>query len=515
MADVRYSSEGLATKTVKGSAYSIAASAATLVLGFGRSVLMARLLVPEDFGVVAFALTFLRFTGPLRNFGLDLALIHRQTDDESSLEDELAAHFSLRLILTGLFVAVLLVVALVLRYAYPQKPLLVPVLLGLTIGEVATAVGATPTTYLCKAMRFKELAFLRVLTSVSMTVVGPLMAWLGWGVWALVGEYISGVIVATLVVWIVVRPWHPEMKFDKKLFAWYLNYGKFVFTTLGLERVLDEFDDFWIGTRSGSLALGYYSKAYELALYPRRVISEPIANVVLPVFAKLQDNRLQLSQAYFRFSSLVTRVAFLLAGPFVLAANEFVHFFLGAKWMPMVATFSLMVVYVLLDPLLIVGANLVQAVGRPDFWTRARLIQGVFFVPAVIIGNWAWGINGVALATDIGLLIGLILLFSRNRELVDVSFKRMFGLPTLALLLGSGMSLYLSSIWAFDNQLANAAFKVIICVSVYSLILLMTEFKDYTHYVSMIWDLLTGRSDLQRSVAGSDDRSVCGPTNVV
>jgi len=278
-----------------------------------------------------------------------------------------------------------------------------------------------------------------------------------------------------------------------------------VFTTLSLERVLDEFDDFWIGTKSGPLALGYYSKAYELALYPRRVISEPIANVVLPVFARLQSDRLQLSRAYFRFSSLVARVAFLFAGPFVLVANEFVRLFLGDRWVPMVATFLLMVVYVLLDPLLIVGAKLAQAVGRPDFWTRSRLIQSVFFVPAVIIGHRIWGINGVAIATDIGMLIGLVMLFSQNRELVDVSFKRMFGFPILALLLGGGVSFYLSSIWAFDSQLAGAVFKILVCVCVYLLVLLVTEFKDYKVYVAMIWNLLNVRKDTRKSMAGRNE----------
>jgi len=503
--DTQASYDGLAAQTVRGSVYSIAASGVTLLLGFGRSVLMARLLVPEDFGVVAFALTFLNFTAPLRDFGLDQALIHRQTGEASSLDDELAVHFTLRLILTGLFVSVLLIVALVLRRFYPQKPLLVPVLLALTIGEVAAALGATPTTYLRREMRFGDLAVLRVLTSTSMTIVGPLMAWQGWGVWALVGERISGVIVATLVVWVVMRPWRPAIRFDKGLATWYVNYGKFVFTTLSLERVLDEFDDFWIGTKSGPLALGYYSKAYELALYPRRVISEPIANVVLPVFARLQSDRLQLSRAYFRFSSLVARVAFLFAGPFVLVANEFVRLFLGDRWVPMVATFLLMVVYVLLDPLLIVGAKLAQAVGRPDFWTRSRLIQSVFFVPAVIIGHRIWGINGVAIATDIGMLIGLVMLFSQNRELVDVSFKRMFGFPILALLLGGGVSFYLSSIWAFDSQLAGAVFKILVCVCVYLLVLLVTEFKDYKVYVAMIWNLLNVRKDTRKSIAGQNE----------
>ena len=98
MPEIQSEREGLATQTVKGSVYSIGASAITMVLGFGRSVLMARLLTPEDFGVAAFALVFLNFTTPLRDFGLDQALIHRKPDKDFTLNEALAVHFTLRLI---------------------------------------------------------------------------------------------------------------------------------------------------------------------------------------------------------------------------------------------------------------------------------------------------------------------------------------------------------------------------------------------------------------------------------
>jgi O-antigen/teichoic acid export membrane protein len=165
------SQESLTVKTVKGSAYTITASAATLVLGLGRSILMARLLVPDDFGLVALAMTFLHLTTPLRDFGFDYALVHRKADDTSP-DEFLSVHFSLRLVQICLFVLLLLVAAPVLYCFYPQKPLLVPVLLGLTLGEIAVALGSTQLAYLRKEMRFMELSVLQVLTSLTMTVVG-------------------------------------------------------------------------------------------------------------------------------------------------------------------------------------------------------------------------------------------------------------------------------------------------------------------------------------------------------
>jgi len=491
LAKTQSRSEGLAVKTVKGSAYSIGTSAVTMVLGFGRSVLMARLLTPEDFGVVAFAMTFLSFTAPLRNFGLDQALIHHKFEESSSLGEALAVHFFLRLVLISFFVLLLLAAMPVLRYFYPQKTMLVPVLLTLTVGDVAIALGSTPTAYLRKEMRFKELSVLQLLTSLSMTVIGPLMAWQGWGVWAIVAERISGVIVAAVVVWVVIRPWRFRLGLDMEKVRWYLGYGRFIFATLSFGKALEEFDDFWIGTTLGNLALGYYSKAYEIALYPRRVISDPLTAVVFPLFAKLQDNRLQLSKAYFRFSSLVTRISFLLGGVLVLGASDFVYLILGEMWMPMVITFQLMIFYVLLDPLVMIGASLAQAVGHPGFWTRTRVVQVGFFVPAVILGSRFWQINGVALATDLALLLGLVLLFLQNRHLVDISLRRLFGFPTLALLLGAGISWQISPNSVWGSQAIGGILKVLAFVFVYLMVLLLTECRTYANYARKILRLLT------------------------
>lgn len=504
MVGERIEPDRLASETVRGSAYTVGASAVTMVLGFSRSILMARLLAPEDFGVAAFAMAFLNFTVPLRDFGLDQALIHRKPDEATPLDDVLAVHFSLRLCLTGLFILLLLAATPLLRHFYPQRTMLVPVLLVLALGAVARAVGATPTGYLQKEMQFKELALLQLVTSLSMTVIGPLMAWQGYGVWAIVGEYVSGVTVATVVVWLFIRPWDPRFDFNRASVKWYLNYGKFVFSTNSLGMTLQEFDDFWVGTSLGSLALGYYSKSYELALYPRRVIGDPLTRVVLPLFAKLQDSRVQLSKAYFRFSSLVTRVGFLLAGVMVLGANVFVYFILGEKWVPMVTTFQLMIPYVLLDPLLMIGASLAQAVGHPDFWTRARVTQVVFFVPAVVLSSRFWGINGVALATDAALVVGLALLSTQNRRLVDVSLKRVLGAPALGLSFGLALG---SSVLRFsigggllvDGLLAILAFSI-----TYSATLMIAEFNEYEHYAKMTWRLLTRQTTLSESIVNSD-----------
>jgi O-antigen/teichoic acid export membrane protein len=366
---------------------------------------------------------------------------------------------------------------------------LIPVLLALTAGKLVGALGATPTTYLRKEMRFKELALLHVLTSLSMTLVGPLMAWRGWGVWAIVGEQISGVATPALLVWTVIRPWSPQWTFDWGWAKWYLNFGKFIVTTQALGTVISEFDDFWVGTILGSRPLGYYSKAYEFANYPRRVIREPVVQVLFPAFAKVQDDPLRLSKAYYRASSLIVRAGFLLGGILVLGAREFVVVFLTPKWIPMAVTFQLMVLYVLLAPLRTISGDLATAVGRPEFYTRTRVFEGAISIPLVILGARLWGIQGVAVAVDVVLLVGLAVILYQIRCLVRVSFLRMLLYPTLAVGAGLLLGWRVSGIMS-GTPLAQLTVKTLGLGITYSLILLLLEGRDYIAYAELFVRLL-------------------------
>jgi O-antigen/teichoic acid export membrane protein len=356
---------------------------------------------------------------------------------------------------------------------------------------------STPKSYLRKEMRFKEIALLDILASLSMTVIGPLMAWRGLGVWALVGEQVSGVIAITLVIWAFMRPWKPQWRLDRSLIRWYLNYGKFIVTTQTLKKVIDEFDDFWVGTALGANALGFYSRAYTFASYPRRVVSQPVTQVLFSAFAKVQDDRLRLSKAYYRASSLIVRAGFLLGGVFVLGAREFVLIFLTDQWLPMVLAFQLMVVFILLDPLRAVSSDLVNAVGHPEFYTRAQVAQCLLSIPLVLLGAGRWGIEGVAIAVDIVLVLGLFVILYQIRSIVRISFVRMLGCPLLALGIASLLG-WLASGWLHGSVALHLAVKTAVFGGTYAIILLLIEGKEYLSYTRLIAEMLPGPPGYRR-----------------
>ncbi len=427
--------QGLARRAVRGSLWVTLGSTVTITLGFIRSVLLARFLLPEHFGTVALAMVFVVLGNRLRSLGLTNALLHKQEDAGPYYTTMVTLHILLVGVSTLVYAALVPLVAM----AYPARPLLAPVMWALLSITALNSLNQVQEALLRLHLRFERLAVMNVAGALAMFLVAPYLAWRGWGVWSLVAQEASGILVRTVFLWGLWRPGRVRLGVDREAARWFLRFGSANWLSANVNYVLERFDDFWVGTALGTTPLGFYNRAYEFARYPRRLLATSLVTVMTPVFARLQQEREALSKAFFRVMSLLVRVGLFSGGLIFLWTPEFVHYLLGAKWDPMIPTLQLMVVYMVLDPLLIVANNLLYAVGKPHVVARTRLLQLAFFVPAVLLGAWAWGINGVALAAAAMLLVGLVALYRPTRGEVTFSLWRMVGWPLAATVLGLGM----------------------------------------------------------------------------
>lgn len=479
-------SDAVVQKSVTGSAYSIGSSAITIVVGFVRSVLLARLLLPEHFGVFALALFFSELLARPRRFGFDDALVHRDARGE-----DMASHFALQTGTALFSLIIALGIVPLLRRLYPDQPLLAVVMVALVGLEIIKAVSSTPEVVLVKRLEFKRIAVLDVGSSVSALLIAGLLAWNGAGVWSLVGERASGIIFRFLGLWAYRRPWNITLKTNWNTIKWFLRFGWYNFLTANMNFLLDRFDDFWTGTFLGSTPLGFYSKAYEFAGYPRRVVGNPIISVFFPVFARLQYDRRRLSKAFFRVASLIVRTGFLFAGTLALVTPDFIHVLIGDKWLPMALTFQLMLVYTLLDPLQALTGRLITALGNPQSVTQAKLVQLLVFVPAVVVLAHFFGINGVAVAADLMLFLGLVMLLVRAKEYVDYSLWRMVGYPTVALSLALASGTIVHTMANVQRPVASLLLKAATTAIVYGAVLFLFERKQLLDAFRLVYGVLT------------------------
>lgn len=478
--------DGIALQTVGGSLYSVAASVVTLSLGFIRAVIMARLLLPEHFGVTTLALFYLNLASQLRAIGVDNALIHRKDPDD----DVLATYFTMRMGQVAVSVVLLLALIPLLGRLHSDLPLLPTVLLAYVGIGIVKGFNSVQTTILSKRMAFRQLAITDVISSITMTIVGPIMAWLGFGVWSIAAEMGSGMLSRAAAVWLVYRAWRPRLGWNGQLARWFWNYGSKIWVSTNVSFLLDRFDDWWIGTYLGSIPLGFYSRAYEFARYPRKAIANPVLSVFFPAFAHLQDDRQRLSRAFFRPTSLMVRAGALLSLILILIAPEFVELLLGERWLPMVFTFQLMIVYTLLDPLLVAASNLLAATGHPGMIARTRVIQALVFIPAVAILGPRLNIEGVAIAADLMVFVGAVLLFRHTRQVVDYSHRILWFWPVVGILLTAGLTVALTPLLQGYSLWAALALKMSFITVSYLGLLWITERRQLLTGWRMIWGLV-------------------------
>lgn len=421
---------GLAQRSLTSFTWTAFAGLVTLPVSFVQTVLLARLLPVEFFGLFGGLAALVSLSYPLAEFGLSAAVLHRapETQDE---DRAMAVFFTLRLLFSAVWAVVLLVPA-VLALTGLRRDVLVVLVLTTLVHRLAV----TGQLVLIRRVEHRRLAVIDILQTVLVFLISVTVAALTGSVWALT---VAPLIQAGLnwFVLAVYRPvWRPRLAWDPPAMRYFLGFGGRMVGGNFLAIALDYIDDLWTNLSLGDTALGLYSRAYRFANYPRSILAEPVNTVTTGMYAELKGERALLSRTFFRINALLVRSGFLLAGWLALIAPHFIVIFLGEKWLPMLVAFRLMLIYTLLDPIKLTVANVLFASGQPERATLARVVQFVTLIAGLFILGPRYGIAGVALAVDLMLVVGIVLLLVFARRHVDFSVLRLFAAPTLALAVG-------------------------------------------------------------------------------
>ena len=425
----------LAQRSITSISWNMVANVAKVVILFARTVILARLLPIETFGVYALAGSVVGLSIPLATFGLGGAFLHRtpETEDESHAA---GVHLTLKGVFTLLW-AVLVTAGALIFTDGAERTAIISLTLIFSVMEMAQ----TPRLILTRRVIHRRLALLDMLNAVFTTIIAIGLAWQGVTLWALLAtDFVTMCLtIGLLYLW---RPvWKPRFVWKAETVRYYLSFGSRNFLGNILLQALNRIDDLWAGLFLGRTPLGFYSRAYTFATYPRRILATPVNQVVTGTYAELKNDRVRLSKAFFRINALLIRSGFFLAGLLSLIAPEFIHLFLGDKWLPMLIPFRLMLIFTLLDPIKISVASMFLAVGKPEQIVRVRLIQLVVMVIGLFtLGRW-FGIVGVAVAVDVMLAAGIGLMLWLVRVYVDYSVIKLFAAPGIALAVGLALGL--------------------------------------------------------------------------
>lgn len=491
----------IAQRSVNSLGWTLFTSAILTVLGFGRSVLLARLLPIDVFGVYAFATSLISLTSPFATWTAGNAFLHRTPETQD--EDYAAAVlFTLKLILISIWASIIIIGTILFSTGQNRTALLV-----LTIISGLTQLTEVPRLILIRRIVHRRLAILELLDAFLSIFVALGLAWRGVTLWALLATNVVTLVLSIIVLFIWRPVWRPRLAWSTSVIRYYFSFGSKTLIATLITQALDRLDDLWTGSFLGTTALSFYSKSYTFATYPRKIAANPINSVAGGIYAELKTDRLRLSKAFFRVNALLVRSGFLLGGVLALIAPEFIRLLLGERWLPMLSIFRLMLLFTLFDPIKATVGQLFVAVGKPEQILKARFIQLCILVAGLFsLGLWL-DVSGVALAVDAMLVAGIIILLWQARMYVDFSVRRLIGIPFLALAVALLVGLLIGNCWGpnapdlWKGVVKGAAFLI-----VYGAILLTGEYRHLVKLFSFAWSLLTYRA-VKSDQAKGDCRS--------
>lgn len=382
-------SASLSSSATRGVLWTGAGQVLRQLVQVGTSLILVRLLVPEDFGLIGMAMFFVGIGQLLADFGMGAAIMHSRTNDRVIL----SSCFWLNVAVAAALAAAVLASAPGIAGFY-KRPDLVPIVATLSLNLLLSGLLVVPSALLTREMRFAVLARSQVLGSLVGAAAAIGMAWQGFGVWALVGQPLCGAI-ATLLACTLASHWYPRFEFSWIKVQPLARFSAALLGTNLVGYMNRNADSLLVGRVLGAGPLGHYSMAIQLMLYPLQQVSSVFVRVLIPTLVQLQEDLPRLRSAYLKAVACIALVTFPTMGGLFALADDFVHVVFGPNWTEMAPVLKVLAWVGMMQSIGTTVGTIYLGTGNPGIALRVTLIGA-----PVLIGGMAaglpWGILGVA-----------------------------------------------------------------------------------------------------------------------
>lgn len=405
---------GLAVK--KGVAWGFTARGVTILVNLAASVVLARLLQPEDFGIFGLAMIFIGIASRFGNLGFGLALIQKKELRDEHVSSIFVVHLLLFTLIAGIIVSVAPFVG-----AYFDSSLVGRALRAMAWIFIAHAFSSIARVILQRRMDFKSPALSNIVDHVAGTVISITLAWFGYGVWSLVYGHIGGSLLSTLVLMVRAR-WRPVFRYNHAAMRELFSFGINIFVKNLLIYGSDKVDYFIIGKQLGPAALGFYEKAFNIMDLGIKELSTKIgAGVLFPALSRIQDDQERLRSAYRKIILSLTLICFPFFFGLFLVAPSAIYVLFGEKWMASVVPLQILCLAGLFRTHLHVTGTVINAMGRVAPEVRIRAVAFILLTMGCLIGS-VWGIVAVAVAVTATTAILMVMMVSYLKRLTGLSW---------------------------------------------------------------------------------------------
>lgn len=454
-------SSDLKKKTVSGVLWSLAGQFSVQGIQFLVSVVLARLLSPDDYGMIGMLAIFLAISQVFIDGGFSSALIQRKNCDDTTYSTVFYINVGISLVCYGILFAAAPFIA-----DFYGQPILKDIARVSSLSLIIGALSATNTVQLTKRIDFKTQSKINVVSAILSGVTGIALAYSGFGVWALVAQSVSLALFKLVLTVFCVR-WFPSLVFSRKIFKELFSFGsKLVLASL-ISSIYTNIRSLIIGKKFTPADLGQYTTANKFATMAGSSLSGVLYNVSFPVLSKVQDDDAVLLDAYKRFLSVSAFTIFPLMMLLAGIAEPLIRFLVTDKWLECVPFLQILCFGWMYDCLTRINLNLLYVKGRSDLVLRLEIVKKTIAFTILFVSCFM-GIIGICVGAAVYNFIAFFCNTYYTKRLLSYGFKEQFiqTLPYLALSL-----LVLAIAAAISMTPIAPAYSIIlstlVCASVY------------------------------------------------
>lgn len=431
------------------------------IVAFVVSIVLARILAPEDYGTIALITVFTTIMQVLVDSGLGNSLIQKKDADDIDFSTVFYTNIVFCLIL---YVIIFFTAPLIAKFYSNDSLIALTRVLGLTI--VISGVKNVQQAYVSRNLIFKKFFFATLCGTIGAAIVGITMALNGFGVWALVAQQLFNLTVDTIILWITVK-WRPKKVFSferlKKLFS----YGWKLLASSVIDTVYNNIRQLLIGRLYSSSDLAYYNRGKQFPDLIVNNVNTSIDSVLLPTMSNVQDDKQKIRE----MTRKSIRTSMYIMAPLMMglafASKNIVTFVLTEKWLPAVPFLVVFCISYMFYPIHTANLNAIKAMGRSDLFLKLEIIKKIVGV-ILLLATMFISVEAMAYSLLASSLLSQIINSWPNKKLLNYSYLQQLKdiIPTLVLATIMGLIVFLFNFLNL-NVIIELILQVLVGATVY------------------------------------------------
>ena len=454
----------LKQKTINGILWTSCFKVFSFGVHFIGSVVIARLLFPEDFGLIGLAMIVVRLARRLANFGVNTALVQRKEVKAEHLDSV----FIFNMAMMGLVALGIILFSSHFANFFNNNEL-THILIVIAFLFILEASYSVPRTILIRKMRFKELEIGNAIGD-SMSSLSPIgFAFMGFGVWSLVFGILLGVFTKT-VAFYYYTGWYPKLKFRLWAFKDVFSFGIWVFISNSINYLNSNIDYFFIGKFLNVSQFGYYERAFNIMDLSKKLMGRGIYNVLLSTYSRIQDDNEKIVRGLLKNIAYISFLTYPLMIWMFFVAPSLITIVYGPKWINTIYPLQIMCVAGLVNIMTMVFYPVLTAKGLVK---ERSYIQIIFFIIllASVSSGIKFGINGVAIGVTFSYVLFFLMLSKFTLKKILLPCRKCFSHQIHALVYGLSQAAVLYLLQLITQPFfSNDSWQMLVSVSFFSFI---------------------------------------------